>query len=164
MGLRIYRVVGIAALIMGAGEISGHSKGWETRPEVQLQTTQGLMRIDLAGINGYQISVASRPVAELEARGVYVSTTAVMSDSREFVLLEVSNGGGSCGQVYRLLDLAPGQKPYLTREFGNCTDKPSMVVSGPEKVQFDFMKTPEFKAQTVIYDPTRHKITKTLHP
>jgi len=135
--------------------------GWVREPIESLQTVQGLLQIDQVGVDGFRVFVTGHLIEELEAYGVQITNTLPAAPSPQYILLESTTGGGSCPSRYRLLDLTPGRKPYLTEEFGNCSAWPAMVMQG-EDVAIRFSNFSDSKARTFIYEPNRRHLTS--HP
>ncbi len=142
--------------LLGAGfTASCLAQEWVTTPVENLKTVQGLLQIDQLGEDGYRISVDGHFIAEIGAYSVHISSGLASANSIEYVLLDLSTGGGSCPNLFRILDLTPGRKPYLTGEFGNCSDAPDFSMRS-ENVMIGFSDAQDYNAKTFIYD-TQHR-------
>jgi hypothetical protein len=89
-------------------------------------------------------------VRELEGYSVHVQSAIPAGDAAAYVLLKIESGGGSCPHKYRLLDVAPGRKPHLTGEFGNCSAEPASRAQGQD-IRIDFPAWPGARAQSWLY-------------
>jgi len=148
--IKLQRITWIAAILSAGITASGWSQGWDTHPVESLQTIQGLVQINEVGDNGYRVWVAGKLLGELEAFGVHIAGILPATGSPQYVLLEMYTGGGSCPYRYRLVDLTPGQKPYWTGDFGNCSVGPIFGMQG-ENVTIDFSNLSDFKTRTFSY-------------
>jgi hypothetical protein len=155
--MNLQKITWIAAILSAGVMAPALAQGWDTEAVEHLQTAQGPLQIDQVGAGGYRLFVAGHFIAELEAFSIDISS-ALPSTSPQYVLLEMNTGGGSCPHLYRLLDLTPGRKPYLSGEFGNCSAAPAFDMRG-DNVRIDFPNFRHFKAQTFFYDPKRRRIS-----
>jgi len=148
----------LLTVILCIGSVGvGAAEAWKTEVINQLKTPQGLVEIHAVGSSGYDVRVGGHLVEELEGAYAGISNAVPSGDSPRYVLLNISTGGGSCPQLYRILDLTPGQKPFLTREFGTCGAEKSMTLQG-ENVAIHFSESELFKAQTFIYKPGNKEV------
>jgi len=147
-----------AILCAGFGTSCLAQGGWDIEPIDSLLTVQGRLQIDQVGDDGYRLTIDGHFIVEFGAFGVEIDSAVPSGISAQYILLKIDEGGGSCPQLYRLLDLTPGQKPYLTHEFGNCSAEAGMTMQG-ENVAIIFSKTQDSKARTTIYQPDHRRLT-----
>jgi hypothetical protein len=126
--------------------------GWSMDIVESRWTAQGLFQIVQAGVDGYGLVLQGHLLRELESFSVNIQSTYPAGSSPDYLLLAVSTGGGSCPRKYRLLDVAPGHKPYISGEFGNCSAEPTLHAQ-EDGVRIDVPASPGARAQTWGYQP-----------
>jgi len=126
-------------------------------PAANMQTAQGLLQIAEVGLGGYRMSIAGNFIVEFEAYGVDITGAIPSDDFPQYVLLEIDKGGGSCPYLFRLLDLTPGRKPFLTGEFGNCSAWPALKIEG-KNISVVFSSSHDSNAEFVLYDSGRRRM------
>jgi hypothetical protein len=125
--------------------------GWTTDIVESRWTAQGQLQIVQAGVDGYGIMVQGQLLRELEAFWVTIQDTYPAGSSPDYLLLAIGTGGGSCSREYRLLDLSPGHNPYLSGEFGNCSEVPVLQAQG-NGLRIEFPGWQGAKPQTWQYE------------
>jgi len=134
---------------------------WPAETLRSLQTQSGLFRIVLVG-TGNQLWVGGNMVRELDTSGASVAAQWPPDGPPRFILLDLPTGGGSCSDLFRLLDLTPGKKPYLTGTFNGCPANPSLSVDG-DNVAIDFAGTRKQRAVIWRYDAARRRLHDPRH-
>ncbi len=137
-------------------------EGWPTEIMQTVPTAQGPLQIMQIGEDGFRISIHGALLRELEGDGVDVIDTLPQGPAAQYLLLEVHTGGGSCSQLYHLLDVTPGSKPYLTGPIGTCAGNPMMRMK-ENRVEIMFSSFLNNPAQTWDYDPSAHRAERLWH-
>jgi hypothetical protein len=94
--------------------------GWQIEPRAEIPTSAGIFKIDQVGEDGYRLMIGERVIRELESFYVGVLDTFPPGPDAKYILIGESTGGGSCPDLYRLVDLSARPAPYLTETFGDC--------------------------------------------
>ena len=138
-----------------------HGQEWQTEILESRGTAQGILQIVHVGEDGYRLMLDGRLLRELEGYRVSIGASFPSDNAPEYLLLIIDTGGGSCPQEYRLLDLTPGRKPFLTGEFGNCSVMPSLQRQDQD-VRIDFPPSEGTRAQTWVYKSEHHGLTNRI--
>jgi hypothetical protein len=133
---------------------------WEEEVQTTLQTNSGRFEIVSIGTGG-QLRLNGRLLQELDESDASIARRWP-DQSPQFLLLDLPTDGGSCPELYRLLDLSVSGKPSLTRPFGNCHVSPTLQTEG-DKLSVYFPATPERAAGTWTYDPERRRLDDPLN-
>ncbi|HVO33523.1 MAG TPA: hypothetical protein VMU17_06380 [Elusimicrobiota bacterium] len=163
MTARARRTAGILsslAILTGIPVIPGTPAcaAWDLETLAQITTAKGELAIVQAGLDGYQLVLDGRVLRELEGYGVRVATSLPAGRPAEYVLIVVDTGGGSCPERFRILDLRAA-KPYLSPEFGGCSEYPSIASKGAE-IEIDFPAFEQEAPATWLYDEPRQTLQR----
>jgi hypothetical protein len=134
---------------------ASHAAGWQENVQATVQTNGGRLEIVAVGM-GAQLRLNGRLLQDLDESGASVAQQWPET-SPKFLLLDLPTGGGSCPDLYRLLDVSVPDKPHLTKAFGTCQATPMLRPDG-ERILVDFPATPERRAGTWTYDPSTRRL------